>query len=57
MKTTQSLLSPITQERYLASLDLKDAYYFVPIHLDHIKFLKSLALPNDLCCGQKQLQN
>ena len=34
-KRLQSVLSLITTECYLASLDLKDAYYSVPIHPDH----------------------
>ena len=63
METLQSILSFITQGCYLASLDLKDAYYSVPIHPDHTKFLKFiwknqfykfLALPNDLCCGPRK---
>ena len=40
METLQSVLSLITPGCYLASLDLKDAYYSVPIHPDHTKFLK-----------------
>ena len=53
-----------TPERYLASLDLKDAYYSVPTNPDHTMFLKFiwknqlhkfLVLPNDLCCGPRKL--
>ena len=40
METLQSVLSLILPGRYLASLDLKDAYYSVPVHPDHTKFLK-----------------
>ena len=60
METIQSVLSLITPGCYLASLDLKDAYYSVPIHPDHTKVLKFiwknqlykfLVLPNGLYCG------
>ena len=63
MKTLQSVLSLITPGCYLASLDLKDVYYSVPIHPDHTKFLKFiwknqlynfLVLPNGLCCGSRK---
>ena len=63
METLQSVLSPITPGCYLASLDLKDAYYSVPIHPDYTKFLKFiwknqlykfLVLPNCLCCGPRK---
>ena len=40
MKTLQSVLSLITPGCYLVSLDLKDAYYSVPMHPDRTKFLK-----------------
>ena len=40
METHQSVLSLITPGCYLASLDLKDAYYSVPIHSHHTKFVK-----------------
>ena len=39
METLQSVLSLITPECYLASLDLEDSCS-VPIHPDHTKFLK-----------------
>ena len=47
----------------MASLDLKDVYYSVPIHPDHTKFLKYFrknqlykffVLPNGLCCGPRK---
>ena len=60
MILNQSVLSLITPGCYLALLDLKDAYYSVPIHPDHTKVLrfiwknqlhKFLILPNGLYCG------
>ena len=39
MEALQSVLSLITPGCYLASLDLKDPYYSVPIHPDYTKFL------------------
>ena len=41
METLQSFLSLITPGCYLASLDLKDAYYSVAVHPDHTRFLNS----------------
>ena len=61
----QSVLSLITPGCYLASLDLKDAYYSIPIHQVHTYFLifiwknqlyKSLVLPNGLCCGSRKFK-
>ena len=63
METFRSVLSLITPGCYLASLDLKDAYYTVPINSDHTKFLKFiwknqlykfLILTNGLCCGPRK---
>ena len=54
METRQSL---ITSGCYLGSLDLKDAYYFVPIHPDHTKFLKFLVLQMVFVVAQENLQN
>ena len=60
MEMLQSVLSLITPECCLASLDPKDAYYSVPIHQNHTKFLKFilknelymfLIHPNGLCCA------
>ena len=64
MKTLHSVLSLITTRWYSTSLDLKNAYYFVPILCnylgDHTRFLKFiwqnqsyefLVLPNCQCCG------
>ena len=41
METLQPVLSLITPGCYLASLDMKDPYYSVPIQLDHTKVEKS----------------
>ena len=58
MGTLQSILNLITPNCYLASIDLKSAYYAVPIHPDYTKYLKFfwkgqlykfLVLPNGLC--------
>ena len=63
METLRLVLSLITPGCYLASLNLKDAYYSVPIHPDHTKFLKFiwknqlckfLVLPNSLCCSPRK---
>ena len=63
IETLQSVLSLITPGYYLASLDLKDAYYSVPIHPDHTKFPKFiwkyqlhkfLVLSNGPCCGPRK---
>ena len=63
METLSSVLNLITPGCYLASIDLKDAYYSVPIHTDYTKYLdffwkgqlyKFLALPNGLCSGPRK---
>ena len=63
METLQSVLSLITPGCYLASLNLKDAYYSIPIHPDHTKFVKFiwknqlckfLVLPNNLSCSPRK---
>ena len=38
METISSVLSLITPGCYLVSIDLKDAYYSVPIHTDYTKY-------------------
>ena len=64
METLRLDLSLITPGCYLASLNLKDAYYYVPIHPKYTKFLKFiwknqlytfLVLPNGVCCGPRKL--
>ena len=63
METLQSILNLITPNCYLASIDLKDAYYTVPVHPDYTKYLKFfwkgqlykfLLLPNGLCSGPRK---
>ena len=57
MDNFQNATQILTQGCFMASLDLKDAYYSVPIHTSHRKFLKFnwqgklfqfMALPNGL---------
>ena len=40
IKSFQSVLNIIKPNCWMASVDLKDAFYMVPIHPDHQKFLK-----------------
>ena len=40
MESVQSVLNIIGPNCWMASVDLKDAFYMVPIHPDHQKFLK-----------------
>ena len=63
METLQSVLSLIISGCYVASLDLKHAYYSLPIRPDHTKILKFilknqlykfLVLPNGLCCDPRK---
>ena len=60
MDTLQSALNLISQNCFLASIDLKDAYNSVPIFQEHRKYLRLIwrnqlfqfnALPNDLAPG------
>ena len=63
MDTLKSILNLIQKDCFLASLDLKDAYYSVPVARDHRKYLRFLwwgqlyqftCLPNGLsCCPRK----
>ena len=62
MDTLPIALRLITPGAYVASIDLKDAYYTVPIHTDHQKYLKFnwqgnffifTVLPNGLSCGPR----
>ena len=40
MESLQSVLNIIRPHCWIASVDLKDAFYAAPIHQDHQKFLK-----------------
>ena len=40
MESIKNVLHMIKQDAWMASVDLKDAFYTVPIHSDHQKFLK-----------------
>ena len=40
MDTLDTVIKLMTPGCYMASIDLKDAYYLLPIHKDHQKFLK-----------------
>ena len=40
MKTLSSVFNLISPDCYLDSIDLKDAYYSVPIDTDYTKYLK-----------------
>ena len=40
MESLQSVLNNIRLKYWMASADLKDAIYTIPIHSDHQKFLK-----------------
>lgn len=54
MDTLQSVISLITPNCYMASVDLKDAYYSVPIAVSDQKYLKFTCFPNGLAfCPRK----
>lgn len=62
MDTFKSALKLVSQNCWFASVDLKDAYYSVPIHEDHRKFLRFewnsvcyefLCLPMGLSCSPR----
>ncbi|XP_069829439.1 uncharacterized protein [Dendropsophus ebraccatus] len=40
MESVSSAILNLTQDCYMATLDLKDAYYHIPIHPDHQRFLR-----------------
>ena len=63
METIKSVLNLVTPNCYMAKIDIKDAYYSIPILPEHQKFLKfSLqgklykftCLPNGLCSGPRK---
>ena len=60
MDMLDSAMKLIDTDCYMASVDLQDAYYSVPIHVEYQKYLKFIwrgtlyqftALPNGLSCG------
>ena len=60
METINSILRLVTKDCYFTSIDIKDAYYSVPIKADHQKWLKFIfdgklyqftCLPNGYCQG------
>ena len=60
--TLQSAIRLMTPNCYMASVDLRDAYYSVPIHIDDQKYLrfywkgrlsKFTCLPNGLACAPR----
>ena len=62
MKSLKHVVSMIRPNCFMASVDLKDAYYSVPIHRDHQKYLKFewqgqlyqfTCLPNGLACAPR----
>ena len=63
METIKSVLNLVTSDCYMAKIDIKDAYYSIPILPEHQKFLKfslpgklykSICLPNGLCSGSRK---
>jgi len=63
METIYTVLSMITPNCFMASVDLKDAYYSIKIKEEHQKFLKFkfkdkfykfTALPNGLSTGPRK---
>ena len=44
MESIKQVTHMITPGCYLASLDIKDAFYTIPINKDHIKYLKFIWL-------------
>ena len=63
MSTIGSVLNVITKDCYMAKIDIKDAYYSVPILDKHQKYLKCyfkgqlyqfMCLPNGLSSGSRK---
>ena len=63
METIKSVLNLVTPTCYMAKIDIKDAYYSIPILPEHRKFLKFTlqgklyeftCLPNGLCSGPRK---
>ena len=62
MESIETVLSMVKHNCFMASIDLKHAYYSLPIHPDYQKFLKFYwngilycykVLPNGLSCGPR----
>ena len=58
MESLKQALHIVRRESYLASIDIKDAFYSIPIHESHRKYLKFIwkgnmfqfcAMPNGYC--------
>ena len=63
METLQSIIKLMKPHCYMASVDLKDAYYMVSVASDHRKYLRFVwnnrllqysALPNGLACAPRK---
>ena len=63
METFESAIKLVTQDCFMASIDIKDAYYCVPIHEQYKKYLKFTwgeklyqfaCLPNGLACAPRK---
>jgi len=63
METFESALSIVTKNMYFCSIDIRNAYYSVPIADEHQKYLRFVwrgklfqftCLPNGLCCGPRK---
>ena len=63
MKTINFILTVVTPNCSMAKLDVKDAYYSIPILEEHQKYLKFLfgqklyqftCLPKSLCSGPRK---
>jgi len=66
MDTLKTVTRIIKPGCFMASVDIQDAYYTVPIHSDHQKYLKFMfngtlyqytCLPNGLSSAPRILQN
>jgi hypothetical protein len=62
METLKSAIANIQPRDYFASIDLKDAYFSVPIHVEHRKYLRFIwqnkhyhfiTLPQGLACSPR----